>query len=171
MDLKNTITNYPGFPKEGIVFRDFGPILQNPKMLAFVADEFSKYFDNMNEIDIVAGIESRGFIISTLLGARYNKGMIMIRKPGKLPGNIIKRSYQLEYGHSTLEIQTDSISKGQRVLVCDDLLATGGTAKAAGELVESAGGIVAGYAFIIELSSLNGSDVISKYNHKSLIQY
>lgn len=165
------VTDHQGFPKKDIIFRDFGPVLQDPKALSFVADEFGRLFDNMSQIDVMAGIESRGFIISTLLGARYNKGIIMIRKPGKLPGNVIKRAYQLEYGHSTLEIQTDRITKGQRILICDDLLATGGTAKAAGELVESAGGIVAGYAFMIELAGLNGSDVISKYKQIALIQY
>lgn len=165
------VTNHPGFPTKDIVFRDFGPVLQDPKALSFVADEFGRHFDNMSQIDVMAGIESRGFIISTLLGARYNRGTIMIRKPGKLPGNVIKRAYQLEYGHSTLEIQTDRIAKGQRILICDDLLATGGTAKAAGELVESAGGIVAGYAFMIELTGLNGSDAISKYKQTALIQY
>ena len=165
------ITDYVGFPKKGIIFRDFGPILREPKALMFMTSEFGKHFDNMKQIDVMAGIESRGFITSTLLGATFNKGVIMIRKPGKLPGNTIKRSYELEYGQSELELQTNIISNGQRVLICDDLLATGGTAEAAGKLVESAGGIVAGYAFIIELTGLSGAKVISEYKYKSLIQY
>jgi len=170
VDLKGMISNHPGFPKEGIVFRDFGPILADPQALAHVADEFGKKFD-MAGVDILAGIESRGFIIATILGARYDKGMIMIRKPGKLPGSTKKRSYQLEYGHSSLEIQDESISRGQRVLICDDLLATGGTAKAAGQLVEDAGGVVAGFAFVIELAGLGGADAISGYDYGALVRY
>lgn len=170
VNLKGMISNHPDFPKKGVMFRDFGPILADPQALAHVAGEFGKRFD-MADVDILAGIESRGFIIATILGARYDKGMIMIRKPGKLPGGTKKRSYQLEYGHSSLEIQDESISRGQRVLICDDLLATGGTAKAAGQLVEDAGGVVAGFAFVIELAGLGGAAAISGYDYGALVRY
>ena len=173
MNLKEYISDHRGFPKEGIIFRDVGPLLRNPEALRYVADEFGKRFE-MDSIDIMAGIESRGFIIATLLGLKYGKGIIMIRKPGKLPGSTASRSYQLEYGHSTLEIQTGIIKsdeKKKRVLVCDDLLATGGTATAAVGLVEDAGGIVAGIAFLIELSGLGGASAVSKYRCESLVQY
>lgn len=164
------ISSYPGFPKEGIVFRDFSPILRDPSAITFAADELIKYFD-LGRINLFAGIESRGFILASILSARYDRGMIMIRKAGKLPGKTTKRAYMLEYGESALEIQTDAISKGQQVLVCDDLLATGGTARAAGELVESAGGVVAGYVFLIELTGLGGAELIKGHKYKSLVQY
>jgi len=170
VDLKSLVRDYPGFPKEGIIFRDFGPALAEPAALRFIAEEFGRQFD-MDEIDVVAGIESRGFILSALLGSAYGKGMVMIRKPGKLPGGTSRRSYQLEYGEGELEIQDGSVPDGARVLVCDDLLATGGTARAAGRLVEDVGGKVAGFAFVIELVGLDGSRAISDYNYRSLIQY
>ena len=168
MNLKRMVTEHPGFPKDGIIFRDFGPMLRDPQALSFMADEFGRQFD-MDEIDIMAGIESRGFIIAALLGARYNKGVVMIRKQGKLPGDTAKREYDLEYGKGVLEIQRDSIPNGCSVLICDDLLATGGTAKAAGRLVEDIGGTVTGFAFVIELTGLGGSDAISGY--KSLVRF
>lgn len=164
------ITDHPDFPRKGIIFRDFGPVLRDPQALLFVAREFGRLFD-MDKIDVVAGIESRGFVLSALLGARYGKGMVMIRKQGKIPGSTIRRSYQLEYGQGTLEIQEGAVSEGQAVLICDDLLATGGTARAAGELVRAAGGVVAGFAFIIELPGLGGAEAISGYEYRSLVQY
>lgn len=170
MNLKSMISDYPGFPKEGIIFRDFSPILRDPAAMTFAADEFARYFDP-GRIDLFAGIESRGFILSSALSSRYNRGMIMIRKAGKLPGSTIKRSYELEYGEGTLEIQTDAVSEGQKVMICDDLLATGGTARAAGELVESAGGVIAGYLFFIELTGLGGAASIMGYKYTSLVQY
>ena len=135
-----------------------------------IADEFSKYFHPKN-IDLFAGIESRGFILACILASRYNKGMIMIRKAGKLPGKTTKISYTIEYGKDTIEIQKDIIKEGQRVLICDDLLATGGTAKASAKLIEKVGGKIVGFAFIIELVDLNGMKGISKYDCKSLVKY
>lgn len=171
VNLKEIITEYPDFPKEGILFRDISPILKNPDAIEFVASEFGRRFD-MSQVDMVAGIESRGFIISTLLGSRYGKGTLMIRKPGKLPGDTASMAYQLEYGQSSLEIQRDAITpRGQRILVCDDLLATGGTANAAAKLVEEAGGTVAGLAFAIELSEIKGCNAISEYRYESLVRY
>src|SRR3989338_6560653 len=154
MNLKNIIEEYPNFPKKGILFRDISPILRNPSALSHVVDEFSKLF-HTNDVDIFAGIESRGFPLACTLSLKYNKGMIMIRKQGKPPGSTIKKAYEIEYGKAIMEIQKKSIKKGQRVLICDDLLATGGTARAAAELVEKTGGKVTGFAFMVELTDLN----------------
>ena len=170
MNLKTIITEYPDFPKKGILFRDFSPILKDPQALSYVIDEFSKHFHPKN-IDIFAGIESRGFLLAMAMAIRYNKGMIMIRKAGKLPGKTSKLSYTIEYGKDTIEIQNNSISKGERVLICDDLLATGGTAEASGKLIEKMGGKISGFAFIVELTELNGVKKIKKYNCKSLVKY
>ena len=170
MNLQNIITEYQDFPKKGILFRDISPILKNPAALSHVVDEFAKRF-HANDVDVFAGIESRGFPLACALSLRYNKGMIMIRKQGKLPGATVKRSYSIEYGKATMEVQKNAISKDQRVLVCDDLLATGGTAKAAAELIEKLGGRVAGFAFIVELTDLNGIKKIEKYRCESLVKY
>ena len=124
-----------------------------------------------NDVDIFAGIESRGFPLACALALKYKKGMIMIRKQGKLPGVTHKVSYSIEYGSATMEIQVDAIKKGQKVYICDDLLATGGTAKAAAKLVEKIGGKVSGFAFIIELTDLKGSKVIKGYKHNALVKY
>ena len=170
MNLKEKIDEIADFPKKGILFRDIGPILRDPSAISFVVDEFAKRF-HTKEIDLVAGIESRGFPIACALALRYNKGMIMIRKQGKLPGKTKSMSYKIEYGKAIMEIQTSSIKKGQKVLICDDLLATGGTAKTAAKLIENIGGKVTGFAFIIELMDLKGSKVISKYKRESLVKY
>ena len=170
MNLREKIAEYPNFPKKGILFRDFSPILKDPAAFSLIVDEFSKHF-HPKEIDLFAGIESRGFILASVLASRYNKGMIMIRKAGKLPGKTAKLSYTIEYGKDTIEIQKDIIKKGQRILICDDLLATGGTAKATAKLIEKVGGKISGFAFIIELTELNGMKGISKYDCKSLVKY
>ncbi len=170
MNLREKIAEYPNFPKKGILFRDFSPILTDPSALSLIADEFSKHF-HPKDFDLFAGIESRGFILASVLASRYNKGMIMIRKAGKLPGKTVKLSYTIEYGKDTLEIQKDIIKEGQRILICDDLLATGGTAKASAKLIEKIGGKISGFAFIIELTDLNGIKGISKYDCKSLVKY
>jgi len=170
MNLREKIAEYPNFPKKGILFRDFSPILKDPSALSLIADEFSKHF-HPKDVDLFAGIESRGFILASVLASRYNKGMIMIRKAGKLPGKTVKLSYTIEYGKDTLEIQKDIIKEGQRILICDDLLATGGTAKASAKLIEKIGGRISGFAFIIELTDLNGIKGISKYDCKSLVKY
>jgi len=170
MNLKEKISEFPNFPKKGILFRDFSPILKDPSSLSFIADEFAKHF-HPKDIDLFAGIESRGFLLACVLATRYNKGMVMIRKAGKLPGKTSKLSYKIEYGQDTIEIQKDIISEGQKILICDDLLATGGTAKASAKLIEKVGGKVTGFAFIIELTELNGIKGISQYNCKSLVKY
>jgi len=170
MNLKDKISEYPNFPKKGILFRDFSPILKDSSALSYVADEFSKFF-NPRDVDLFAGIESRGFLLAGVLAARYNKGMVMIRKAGKLPGKTIKISYKIEYGQDTIEIQKDLIKEGQKIIICDDLLATGGTAKASAKLIEKIGGKITGFAFIIELTELGGLKGINQYKCKSLVKY
>lgn len=170
MNLRERISEYPNFPKKGVLFRDFSPILKDPAALSYIVDEFVKYF-HPKDVDVFAGIESRGFILACLLAIRYNKGMIMIRKAGKIPGKTTKTSYKIEYGTDTIEIQNSIVKNGQNVVICDDLLAAGGTAKAAARLIEKVGGNITGFAFIIELLELNGIKEISKYNCKSLVKY
>ena len=170
MNLKKIISEYPNFPKKGILFRDFSPILNNPAAMSFVVEEFSKQFHPV-DVDVFVGIESRGFITASILAQKYNKGMVMLRKAGKLPGKTVKISYTIEYGKAVLEIQKNVLKKDERVVICDDLLATGGTANAAAKLVEKMGAEVAGFAFIIELTGLNGNKKLSNYKTVSLVQY
>ena len=170
MNLKEKIIEFPDFPSKGILFRDISPLLRDPETISFIVNEFSRHYKS-TEVDLLAGIESRGFPLACALALKYNKGMIMIRKQGKLPGRTEKASYNIEYGNATMEIQTDAVKSGQRVLICDDLLATGGTAKAAASLVEKIGGRVAGFAFIVELTELKGSEVIKNYKYESLVKY
>ena len=170
MNLRDRIADYPNFPKKGIIFRDFGPMLRDPSAMSTIADEFSRHY-NPRDVDLFAGIDSRGFILACLLATRYNKGMVMIRKAGKLPGKTAKSTYTTEYSKDTMEIQKDAIGSGQRVVICDDMLATGGTAMTSARLVEKVGGTVAGFAFIIELTDLNGTKKIKGYGCKSLVKY
>lgn len=170
MNLKDKIAEIPDFPKKGILFRDISPLLRDPAALSLVVEEFTKMI-HPNDVDIFAGIESRGFPLACALALKYNKGMIMIRKQGKLPGATHKVSYSIEYGKATMEIQVDAVKKGQKVYICDDLLATGGTAKAAAKLVEKIGGKVSGFAFIVELTDLKGSKIIKDYKQIALVKY
>jgi len=170
MNLKDKVAEYPNFPKKGILFRDFSPILKDPSALSYVVDEFAKKF-HPNDIDVFAGIESRGFILACALAQKYNKGMILLRKAGKLPGKTVKVSYSIEYGKAQMEIQKTTLKKNERVLICDDLLATGGTAKAAAKLVEKLEATVIGFAFIIELTALKGIEKIKEYRTESLVEY
>ena len=170
MNLKEKISEYQDFPKKGILFRDFSPILGDPSAMSFVVEEFSKQF-HPKDVDAFVGIESRGFIIASILAQKYSKGMVMLRKEGKLPGKTVKTSYTIEYGKAVLEIQKSALNQGEKVVICDDLLATGGTAKAAAKLVEEVGGKVTGFAFIIELTDLNGIKEINNYKTISLVQY
>ena len=170
MNLKRIIAEYPNFPKKGILFRDFSPILNDPAAMSFVIEEFSKRF-HPGDVDVFVGIESRGFITASILAQKYNKGMVMLRKAGKLPGKTAKISYTIEYGKAVLEIQKNVLKKDERVIICDDLLATGGTANAAAKLVEKMGAEITGFAFIIELTGLNGIKKLSSYKTVSLVQY
>ena len=170
MNLKDKIADYENFPKKGILFRDFSQILRDPSALSFVIDEFTKKF-HPNDVDVFAGIESRGFILACALAQKYNKGMVLLRKAGKLPGKTVKVSYSIEYGKAQMEIQKTTLKKNERVLICDDLLATGGTAKAAAKLVEKLEATVIGFAFIIELTALKGIEKIKEYRTESLVEY
>ena len=170
MNLKDKIADYQDFPKKGILFRDFSPLLKDPSSLSLVVDEFTKKF-HPNDVDVFAGIESRGFILACALAQKYNKGMVLLRKAGKLPGKTVKVSYSIEYGKAQMEIQKTALEKNERVLICDDLLATGGTAKAAAKLVEKLEANVVGFAFIIELTALKGIEKIKEYRTESLVEY
>jgi adenine phosphoribosyltransferase len=165
VNLREIIANYPDFPKQGILFRDINPVFKRNDALNYIADEFYRIY-NKEGVDMVAGIESRGFIIATALALRFERGIIMIRKAGKLPGRTIKKSYDIEYGAATMEIQEDAINKGDNILIADDLIATGGTAEAAAQIIKDLGGKVAGFAFIIELSDLKGADRLRKMGYK-----
>jgi len=154
-DLKATIRSVPDFPKPGIVFRDITTLLADPEATQQAADAIAdRYRDEC--IDVVVGIESRGFIFGALVAERLGVGLALVRKPGKLPCETIREAYELEYGTNEIEIHTDAIASGQRVLIVDDLLATGGTVAACCRLVEKLGGLVASCAFVIELSFLSG---------------
>ena len=169
MDLKNLISDYPDFPKKGILFRDISPILRSPAAMTLMVNQLGDFSDRLTP-DYIVGIESRGFIIGTALAARQRMGFVPIRKQGKLPGKVIGVDYTLEYGKDRLEIQSD-ILKNQKVLLVDDLLATGGTVKAASKLISRVGGRLVGCAFVIELLGLNGKDNIPDVPIKSLITY
>ncbi len=168
--LKSLIRGVPDFPIEGILFYDITTLLKDPQGLAAVIRALIEQYRDA-QIDIVAGIESRGFMFATPLALELGAGFVPIRKPGKLPAAAIHREYALEYGNNRLEIHTDAIQPGQRVLIIDDLLATGGTSKASAELVEELGGIVAGLAFVVELAFLNGRRTLEGYEVFSLLSY
>jgi adenine phosphoribosyltransferase len=168
--LKDKIRDIPNFPKEGIIFKDITPLLLDMKSLKEAADRIADHYRDKG-VQKVMGAEARGLIIATLVAERLEAGMIPVRKPGKLPHKTIAASYELEYGTDTLEIHNDAIAKGEKVLVVDDLLATGGTAKACCELAEKLGGVVEGVGFVIELSSLQGRGKLKAYDVISLITY
>jgi len=170
LDLKETIRSIKDFPKPGIVFRDITTLLKNPDALKTATDVFLKFAEGKN-ITKLAGIESRGFIFGGLLAEKMNIGFIPIRKPGKLPAETEKETYSLEYGTDSIEIHKDAIAPGDVVLLHDDLLATGGTAKAACNLIEKLGGKVAQISFLIELSFLNGREKLANYDVRSIINY
>lgn len=170
MDLKQYIRDIPDFPKEGILFRDITTLLKDRAALNSTIDLMYEYYREQS-IDQIIGIESRGFIFGAPLAYRLGTGFVPVRKPGKLPHVTEKVSYQLEYGTDSLEIHKDSLAEGQKVLIVDDLLATGGTAAAVAQLVEKLGARVAGLGFIIELSFLNGRDKLKGYDIHALVQY
>jgi adenine phosphoribosyltransferase len=169
-ELKEIIRNVPDFPKKGILFYDITTLLKNGPAFSRVIDELVRRYQE-KKIDLVLGIESRGFIFAAALADRLGAGFIPVRKPGKLPAETLKATYDLEYGKDSLEIHRDAIQPGQHVLLVDDLLATGGTAAAAVQLVKQLDGIVAGVAFIIELEFLQGRKKLEGYEITSLVQY
>ena len=150
---------YPDFPKEGILFRDISPLLASPEGMSVVKKEFVSLISDWKP-DLIAGIDARGFLFSSLIGEAMNIGTLMIRKSGKLPGEVIERSYDLEYGSNKLAMQKTNRLKGKKVIIMDDLLATGGTLMCARELIESQGALVCGCAVVVELSFLRGSELL-----------
>ncbi|MBF0279966.1 MAG: adenine phosphoribosyltransferase [SAR324 cluster bacterium] len=169
-DLKSKVRTIMDFPKPGIQFRDITTLLADPEGLKGTIDALADRYQN-TEIDAVAGIEARGFTIGAALAYRLNTGFLMIRKPGKLPGETIGIDYELEYGSDRVEIHVDSVAKNSRILMIDDLLATGGTMEAACRLIEKAGGNVVECAFVIDLPDLGGNQKLSRYPVFSLINF
>lgn len=170
MDLTNYVASIQDFPIKGILFRDITPVMQDGDAFKYACDELIKYAKEIGA-EVVVGPESRGFIFGCPVAYELNIGFVPVRKPNKLPRKTISYSYDLEYGSNTLEIHDDAIKPGQKVLIIDDLLATGGTTEAAIKLVEKLGGEVVGCAFLIELVDLKGREKLSKYNIKALMQY
>lgn len=166
-EIKSHVCDVPDFPKLGIVYKDITPLLASPEVCAQAVDyNFSHFFST--QIHAIAGLESRGFLLGVMLAQRFGLPFIPIRKKGKLPRKTVRQQYKLEYGEAEIEMHEDAVSKGQRVLIHDDVLATGGTAAAAAQLIEKCGGEVAGFSFIIELKFLNGREKIEKYTNQIL---
>ena len=169
-ELKEYIRNIPDFPEKGIIFRDITSVLQDPDSLKLAIDELEKKLEGL-EFDVIAGAESRGFLFGMPLAYNLHKPSVPIRKKGKLPCETVEKTYDLEYGTATIEIHKDAIKKGDRVVLLDDLIATGGTMKAAAELVEELGGEVVKALFLIELTDLKGREVLGNYDVDSVVQF
>ncbi|MFH1859820.1 MAG: adenine phosphoribosyltransferase [bacterium] len=170
MNLKEYIRDIPDFPKEGIIFKDITPLWRDGKAFAASIDEIAaKYSDK--QIDLVVGVEARGFIVGAPVAYKLGVGFIPVRKPGKLPYKTTSISYSLEYGTDTIEVHEDAISPDMRILIVDDLLATGGTVAAVAKLVEKLGCVIVGIEFIIELGFLHGRDKLEGYPCSALIEY
>jgi len=170
VELKSRIRDVPDFPKPGIIFKDITPLLQDPEALRESIDGMSRHLRE-REFDLIVGMESRGFIFGTATAYALNKGFVPVRKPGKLPAETVSQTYELEYGTDSIEIHKDAVKEGQRVVVLDDLLATGGTANATVKLVKRLGGKVVEAAFVIELTFLNGRKRLDGLDVFSLIRY
>ena len=168
--IRKHIRNIPDFPKEGIVFHDITPLLQNANVFEHTIESMAEVLED-KDVNTLVGIESRGFIFASALSIKLKTGLVVIRKPGKLPYVTINASYDLEYGQDTLEIHKDAISNNSKVVIVDDLLATGGTAGAAGKLIEELGGTIVGYKFLIELTELNGSENLAPNPVWSLLKF
>ena len=170
--IKKVIRDVPDFPKPGIIFKDITPILLDPELTRNVVDEMAKEVSSLN-LDAIVGIESRGFWFGIMLANQLNIPFIPIRKKGKLPYKTVSYSYELEYGSAEIEMHEDALQKDWNVLIHDDLLATGGTAEAAAELIISQNAKVAGFSFMVELDFLKGSEILSKYsqNISSLVHF
>jgi adenine phosphoribosyltransferase len=169
-DLKQLIREVPDFPKPGILFYDITTLIKDPAGFRGVIDGLKCHYQNA-EVDIVLGIEARGFIFAPALAYALGAGFVPVRKPKKLPAECITVTYDLEYGTDSLQMHKDAIGDGTRVLIVDDLLATGGTASAAARMVKEAGGVVAGLGFVVELTFLNGRRKLQEYDSFSLLQY
>jgi len=170
LDLKNIIRDIPDFPKKGIMFKDITPLLKDAAAFHQAVDTMADKLKDL-KLDLIAGVESRGFIFCPVLAYKLNVGFIPVRKKGKLPYKTTSEAYSLEYGEAVVEMHEDAVSKGQRVAIVDDLLATGGTAAATARLIEKLGGQVPAISFLIELSFLNGREKLAKYPVSSVITY
>ena len=170
MELKAFIRDIPDFPEPGILFRDITPMLQNTLAFASAVDQLREHF-NPSEFDVIVPVESRGFLFGAPLAYKMGKPLVPVRKAGKLPSATYSTQYNLEYGSNGMEIHVDGITPGQRVLILDDLLATGGTLAATARLVEKAGGVIAGIGVVIELTDLDGRSQLKGYDLFSLVQY
>src|SRR5271166_978140 len=168
--LKKLIREVPDFPKKGILFYDITTLLKDRLGLATLIDALAEHYINQ-DIDLVLGMEARGFIFAPALAYRLNAGFVPVRKPGKLPAATSKHDYALEYGTNTLEIHKDAIQPGQRVIIADDLLATGGTAEAAADMTRQLGGDICGMGFVVELDGLKGREKLKEYDVFSLLHY
>ncbi len=170
MDLRSLIRDVPDFPKPGIVFKDITTLTKDPDGFRAAVDEIAARYADAN-VDLIVGIESRGFVFGAAVAYKMGLGFVPARKPGKLPGPTVSAEYELEYGTDALEIHQDAIGEGQRVLIVDDLLATGGTAAATAKLVSGLGGEIIAIAFLIDLAFLGGRDKLAGYEVFSLIEY
>jgi len=170
MDLKKYIKDIPDFPEPGIIFRDVTPLLANQKAYQESIDLIVEYAKDKN-VDVIAGPEARGFLFGCPVAVQLGCGFVPVRKPGKLPREVVSKTYELEYGHNEIQMHSDSIQPGQNVLIVDDLLATGGTVDAAISLIEQMGGNVVGIAFLIELEALEGRKLLNKYDVYSVLKY
>ena len=170
MDLKKYVANVKDFPKEGILFRDITPLMNDGEAFKAATDEIVKFAKEQN-VDLIVGPEARGFIFGCPVSYAMGIGFVPVRKPGKLPREVIEYSYDLEYGSNVLAMHKDAIKPGQRVLIVDDLLATGGTIEAVIKLVEALGGVVAGLGFLIELEELKGIEKLKDYPVLTLMKY
>lgn len=170
MDLRSTIRDIPDFPIEGVLFRDITTLLKDPDAFRASVNSLVEHYRD-TPIDLIVSIESRGHIFASPLAYALGTGLVPVRKPGKLPADKIAVSYELEYGTESLEMHRDAVTPGQRVLIVDDLIATGGSARAAIQLVEELGGQVVGAAFLIELTFLHGREALKGYDVFSVIQY
>lgn len=171
-ELNSAIRTIPNFPKRGIMFKDITPILRDPNLVRKIAREIAIQFKD-SDVEVVAGVESRGFLFGMLVAQELNCSFAIIRKKGKLPHKTVELEYALEYGSAIIEMHEDEIKAGQKVMIHDDLLATGGTAGAAAELVKMVGGEVVGFSFVIGLDALNGKSIIERQSTKivTLINY
>jgi len=169
-EIQHHIREVPDFPKPGVSFKDITPLIENGPAFHAAVDGMARATENI-DFDRVLSAEARGFVFGTALAYRAKKGLVLARKPNKLPRKTISASYELEYGSNALEVHADAITPGTRVLVVDDLLATGGTARAMCRLVENAGGVVVGVAFLIELRYLGGRELLAPYRVTSLLAY
>lgn len=169
-EVEKYIKSIPDFPKPGIIFRDVTSVTEDPEGMKLAIDEMDKLLEGV-DYDVIAGAESRGFIFGAPLAYKNVKGLVLVRKKGKLPRETVEMSYDLEYGQATIEIHKDSIKPGEKVVLVDDLIATGGTIEAAAKLIESLGGIVVKMVFLIELSDLKGRERLSKYDVASVVKF